>query len=88
MFLAIAAAIVVTLVGSAVAILSYAYAYGGINLMGWQFRGIPVFAGDWISHNINNPQPVHLWHLAFVGVGGVLGLGMGDLVRLRINLPP
>jgi len=72
LFLAIAAAVVVTLAGSAAAILSYAYAHGGINLMGWQFRGIPVFAGDWISHNINNPQAFHPWHLGFVGVGGVL----------------
>ena len=87
LFLAIAASIVVTLVGSAVAILSYAYAYGGINLMGWQFRGIPMFAGDWISHNINNPQPVHLWHLAFVGVGGVLMAAMTYLKNHIVGFP-
>ena len=84
---AIAAAIVVTLIGSAIAILSIAYAHGGINLMGWQFRGIPLFAGNWITHNINNPQMIHPWHLGFVGVGGVLMAAMTYLKNHVIGFP-
>ena len=87
LFLAIAAAIVVTLASSAWAILSIAYAHGGINLMGWQFRGISVFAGNWISHNINNPQTFHPWHLSFAVVGGVLMAAMTYLKNHFVGFP-
>jgi len=72
LFWAVILAILVTLVGSAWAIIKLAYAYGGINLVGWQFIGLPSFAGNWITRNINNPEPIHLWHLGFTGIGAAL----------------
>ena len=30
------------------------------------------YTGRWIARNINNPEPVHLWHLSFGGIGVVL----------------
>ncbi len=72
LFWAIALAITITLAGSMWMILRLAYTYGGINLVGWQFIGLPTFAGDWITQNINNPQPPQWWHLGY----GALGLGL------------
>ncbi|HJP32445.1 MAG TPA: DUF6785 family protein [Candidatus Latescibacteria bacterium] len=87
LFPAIAAAIVVALLGSAWAILSIAYTHGGINLMGWQFRGIPIFSGDWITRNINNPQAFHSWHLGFTVVGGMLMAAMTYLKNHIMGFP-
>lgn len=80
LFWAIMAAIAVTLVGSIWAVTTLAYTYGGINLVGWFFNGLPNFAGDWITRNINNPQPMHAWHLGFTGFGAVL---MGCMTYLK-----
>jgi hypothetical protein len=82
LFWAILAAILVTLAGSAFAVIELAYAYGGINLVGWQFNGLPSFAGNWITRNINNPQPIHLWHLGFTGIGAVL-MGLLTFIKGR-----
>ncbi len=79
---AIALAVAVTLVASSVAILHLAYAYGGINLVGWQFIGLPSFAGDWITRQVANPDPVQTWHLGFVGVG-VVAMGLLTWVKSR-----
>ena len=57
-----------------------AYQYGGINLTGWQFSGLPSFAGTWLTRNINNPEPVHFWHLGFTGAGALL---MGFLTFIK-----
>ncbi|MBT4504143.1 MAG: hypothetical protein HOC74_40810 [Gemmatimonadetes bacterium] len=80
LFWAIVAAILVTLAGSIFAVIKLAYTYGGINLTGWQFIGLPSFAGNWITSNINNPEPIHLWHLGFVGIGASL---MGGLTYIK-----
>ena len=82
LFWAIVLAIVATLIGSAWAIIELAYTYGGINLTGWQFSGLPNFAGNWIIYNMNNPQPPHLWHLGFTG-GGALLMGLLTWVKGR-----
>lgn len=87
LFWAIAAAILVTLAGSLWAILQLAYTYGGINLVGWQFIGLPAFAGDWIVRHVNNPEPVQLWHLIFTGLGAVLMALMTWLKNHYIGFP-
>ncbi|MBI2506458.1 MAG: hypothetical protein HYW07_24850 [Candidatus Latescibacteria bacterium] len=69
LFWAILLAILVTLAGSAWIILRLGYTYGGINLVGWQFIGLPSFAGNWITQNINTPQPTHWWHLGYAAIG-------------------
>ena len=69
LFWAIAAAILITLVGSAWAIIDLAYTYGGINLTSWQFGAITPYTINWVTHNITNPEPARLWHLAFTGIG-------------------
>ena len=82
LFWAIILAIVVTLCGSAWAVVELAYQYGGINLTGWQFIGLPSFTGNWITRNINNPEPVHLWHLGFTGAGALL-MGLLTFIKGR-----
>ncbi|MFA6111567.1 MAG: DUF6785 family protein [Candidatus Latescibacterota bacterium] len=83
LLVAIVVAILITLLGSIAAVIHLAYTYGGINLVGWQFIGLPSFAGDWITRQVNNPDPVQVWHLAFVGSGAVL---MGVLSFLKARL--
>ena len=80
LFWAIVAAIVATLIGSIWSVVTLAYTYGGINLVGWFFNGLPNFAGDWITRNINNPQPMHGWHLGFTGIGAIL---MGCMTYIK-----
>jgi len=82
LFWAILLAILATLAGSAWVILKLAYTYGGINLVGWQFIGLPSFAGNWIIQNINNPQPAHPWHLGFTTAGALL-MGLLTYVKGR-----
>jgi hypothetical protein len=80
LFWAIMLAIFVSLGASLWAVITLAYTYGGINLTGWFFDGLPRFAGDWVTRNINNPEPIHLWHLSFTGIGAVL---MGALTLIK-----
>ncbi len=72
LFWAILISIGATLVGSALAVVQIAYAYGGINLTGWQFIGLPEFSGNWVTRNINNAQPVGIAHLAFTAAGALV----------------
>jgi hypothetical protein len=72
LFWAILLAIITTLIGSTFAVVQIAYIYGGINLTGWQFIGLPAFSGNWVTQNINNPQPIQGWHIAFTGAGALL----------------
>ncbi|MBT7862459.1 MAG: hypothetical protein HN712_19240 [Gemmatimonadetes bacterium] len=75
LFWAVMAAILVTLAGSAWAIVELSYLYGGINLVGWQFSGLPAFTGNWITQNLNNPQPTQPWHMGFLVLGaGLMGV--------------
>ena len=76
----ILAAIVASLIGSIWSVVTLAYTYGGINLDGWFFNGLCHFAGNWITQNINNPQPIHGWHLGFAGIGAIL---MGCMTYLK-----
>ena len=80
LFWAILGAIAVTLAGSAWAVVTLAYIHGGINLGGWGFHGLTNYTGNWIAHNIANPEPIHVWHLAFGALGVVL---MGVLTWLK-----
>ena len=80
LFWVVLAAIVASLIGSIWSVVTLAYTYGGINLDGWFFNGLCHFAGNWITQNINNPQPIHGWHLGFAGIGAVL---MGCMTYLK-----
>lgn len=79
---AIFLAIGLTLLTSAWTVLRLAYTYGGINLVGWQFIGLPSFAGDWITQNINNPQAPQWWHLGYGALGATL-MGLLSYVKGR-----
>ena len=72
LFWAILAAILITLAGACWAIIELSNTYGGINLGGWGFGGLVNYTGDWIALNMNNPEPVHVWHLGFGALGMVL----------------
>ena len=72
LFWAITLSIGVTLFGSAFAVMQIAHSYGGINLTGWQFIGLPEFSGNWVTRNINNAQPIGVWHLTFTAIGALL----------------
>ena len=80
LFWAILGAIAITLAGSIWTVTTLAYTYGGINLVGWFFNGLPNFVGNWITGNINTPQSVHVWHLGFTGFGAVL---MGFMTYIK-----
>ena len=82
LFWAVMGAILVTLAGSAWAIVELSYLYGGINLVGWQFSGLPAFTGNWITQNLNNPQPTQPWHMGFVLLGAGL-MGVMSYVKNR-----
>jgi hypothetical protein len=82
LFWAVIGAILVTLVGSAWAIVELSYLYGGINLVGWQFSGLPTFTGNWITQNLNNPQPTQPWHMGFLVLGAGL-MGVMSYVKNR-----
>ena len=69
LFWAIAIAILVTMAGSIWTVIQLAYTYGGINLSSWQFGRMTAYTGNWITHNLSNPQPVQAWHLVFTGIG-------------------
>jgi hypothetical protein len=87
LFGAILLAIGLTLVGSAWAVLRLAYTYGGINLVGWQFIGLPSFAGNWITQNLHNPQPTHWWHLGYAAIGLVVMAGLTQLKARFVGFP-
>lgn len=72
LFWAMTIAIFVSLGGSTWAVITLAYKYGGINLAGWQFTGLPSFAGNWIARTINDPTPVQTAHLGLCGAGAAL----------------
>lgn len=80
LFWVIMAAIIASLIGSIWSVVTLAYTYGGINLDGWFFNGLCHFAGNWITQNINNPQPIHGWHLGFAGIGAIL---MGCMTYIK-----
>ena len=83
LFWAIMAAIVISLIGSMWSVVTLGYSFGGINLDGWFFNGLPHFAGNWITQNIQNPHSVQVWHLGFAALGAVL---MGALTYLKGHL--
>ena len=72
LFVAIMATIAVALIGSFWAIIQLGYSYGAINLTSWQFSGLPLMTGNWITRNIGSLESTRIWHLAFTGVGAVV----------------
>ncbi len=80
-------AIGTTLCGSIIAVLQIAYGFGGINLSGWQFIGLPSFAGNWVSQNINNSQPIQFWHLGFTAIGSGIMAVLSMLKARFIGFP-
>lgn len=82
LFVAILAAILVTLLSATWAVMILAYKYGGINLGGWGFGGLTQLTGDWIAYNINNAEDVYGWHLAYTGIGG-LAMALLTYIKTR-----
>lgn len=79
LLLAIVLAIAISLVTAGCTTLWLAYTYGGINLQGWFFNGMPNTVFNFVAHKLNNPLDARViaprW--IFTGVGaGVMGLLM------------
>jgi hypothetical protein len=79
---AILTAILVSLVGSIWMTLRLAYTYGGINLQGWFFGGMPRTVFDFVADKLNNPVTGGImWpRWEFTGIGAVV---MGSLMWAR-----
>ena len=41
-----------------------------------------IYTGNWITNNINNMQPIHVWHLSFAGLGAFL-MGLLTFIKNR-----
>ncbi len=87
LFVAIVLAILVTLVSATWAVMTHAYTYGGINLGGWGFGGLTQLTGNWIAHNILNPEGVYGWHLAYTGLGGALMAALTYIKARFVGFP-
>jgi hypothetical protein len=86
LLLAISLAVLIALVTAAVTTLWLAYTYGGANLQGWFFNGMPNTVFGFVADKINNPLGAQVtgprW--AFTGIGA---LAMGLLMYARQRLP-
>ena len=87
LFGAIAATIVVTLISAVWAVTTLAYKYGGINLGGWGFGGLTQLTGNWIAHNINNPEEIYGWHLIYTGIGSAVMAVLSFLKARFVGFP-
>jgi len=75
-FLAIILAIIVTLIASMWVVIYIGYQHGGLNLAGWQPRGIHRVVFNWVKSFIKNPIPIGGAQFGWMGIGGALMLGM------------
>ena len=87
LFWAIAATIVVTLISAVWAVTTLAYKYGGVNLGGWGFGGLTQLTGNWIAHNINNPEEIYGWHLIYTGIGSAAMAVLSFLKARFVGFP-
>ncbi len=72
---AVALAIAVTLVGSIWSIMTLSYKYGGINLHGFWFIGVPRSAFTYIAPKFADPVPADIAGWGFTALGaGLMGL--------------
>ena len=75
---AIGLAIVLGLASSAITTLWLAYSYGGINLQGWFFNGMPRTVFNFVANKMNNPLDAHIivprW--IFTGIGATVMSGL------------
>jgi hypothetical protein len=68
-------AVVVGTAGSIWFTMHLAYSYGGINLDGWYFEGLPKWPFDYMASVYNSPERSFLPRLSFSLIGaGVMGL--------------
>ena len=75
---AVALAVILGLASSAITTLWLAYSYGGINLQGWFFGGMPRTVFDFVANKLNNPldATVMLPRWIFTGVGAAVMSGL------------
>jgi hypothetical protein len=73
--LALLLAVLVGTAGSIWFTMRLAYTYGGINLEGWYFEGLPKWPFDYLSSVYNSPERSFMPRLGFAAAGaGVMGL--------------
>jgi len=88
LFVAMLLALVVGIVSSAVAILLIGYAYGGMNLGGWQLTAMTPCTGNWmIDHmriDTGQPEGMASGKIGFLGIGAAL---MSVLMACRYRFP-
>ncbi len=69
---AVTAAVLLALGGSLWSVLVLSYQYGGVNLHGFWFIGVPRLAGDYMAQALINPTPTNWNGWLFTGVGGLV----------------
>lgn len=81
---AIMLAVVIALVSSIWMTLRLAYTYGGINLQGWFFGGMPRTVFNFVADKLNNPVTADIiWpRWLFTGIGALV-MGILMFVRYR-----
>ena len=88
LFGAMMVALVVGIVSSIVACLFIGYAYGGMNLGGWQFRGMTPTTGNWMIQHMRfeeyGYEGMSYPKMGFMGIGG---LAMLVLMICRYRFP-
>lgn len=79
---AVALTVIVALAGSIWSVMTLSYAYGGVNLHGFWFIGVPQNAGTYMARILSNPTPVSISGWIFTGVGALI-MGVLAYVRAR-----
>ena len=78
----VALAVVIALAGSIWSVMTLSYAYGGINLHGFWFIGVPRNAASYMATVLSNPTAAHVGGWLFTGLGA-LAMGLLAYVRAR-----
>ncbi len=79
---AVALTVVVAIIGSMWSVMTLSYKYGGINLHGFWFKGVPHNAFSYVAPLFANPVPASWAGWGFTGVGAGL-MGLLTYVRYR-----
>lgn len=77
---AVALSVLLALAASIWSVMTLSYAYGGVNLHGFWFIGVPRNAGTYMARILSNPTPASASGWLFTGIGALI---MGGLTFVR-----
>jgi len=77
---AVALSVLLALAASIWSVMTLSYAYGGVNLHGFWFIGVPQNAGNYMARILSNPTPASTSGWLFTGIGALI---MGGLTFIR-----